>query len=224
MCAGMVSGVAYAAEPTFLISWKAQNYTPPTFFGKSFPTYETPITASFELISNNAADKGKVFDVSNRDVRWYINNRLVARGIGLKTFTFRNPMFSGGEINMKVSVSFFDAEAPVDSREYFVSGYVKIPSVSPEVVIQSQRFNRAIPAGSTLTLHALPLFFNSSLDALSIVWDVNGQSPASIGEDPFLLRVTLPSSLPPGPIDVVGVIRDLVGKESASGSLSFNIQ
>jgi len=38
-----------ASAPQFLTSWKAYNYTPDWYQGKSFPVYSTPVEVAFEL-------------------------------------------------------------------------------------------------------------------------------------------------------------------------------
>jgi len=221
---GGASGVS-AAEPDFLVSWKANNYVPESFLGKSFPIYQTPVTISFELISRNVADAGKIFDISDRDVRWYVNSRLIGKGNGLKTFTIKNSFFEGGKMNVKISVAFFDAEAKKGSQEYFANTYLTIPVVSPKIVIQHASFQRLVSAGSMLDVRALPLFFNGAVNSLNVAWDVSGQKPQQTSQNPFELRISLPSPLPLDSLRVLATIGGMTdSRNRASGSLLFDVQ
>ena len=62
--------------PQFLITWRATNSEVPSFYtGKIMPSYDSQIIAELALVSN-----GKVQDLSDQTIYWYLNDTLVGSG------------------------------------------------------------------------------------------------------------------------------------------------
>ena len=73
-----------ASSPQFLVTWKTSgSYIPSFYLGKALPTYGSQITASLELVS-----QGKILDLSNQTIYWYLEDNLVGGGVGVQQVTF----------------------------------------------------------------------------------------------------------------------------------------
>src|SRR3989338_2362373 len=79
------SGVSHAQQNSgrFLVSWRAKNYAPPQFLGKTFPNNGVAVEIGFDFI-----DRNRIVDLSNTEIRWTLDNAPAAAGLGLKTFSF----------------------------------------------------------------------------------------------------------------------------------------
>ncbi|MCL5004571.1 MAG: hypothetical protein M1170_01335, partial [Patescibacteria group bacterium] len=65
--------IAYAQSGyEFLTTWKADGFVPAWYEGKILPSRGSRVSVSFELLKN-----GKISDLSNVVVRWYVNDNLV---------------------------------------------------------------------------------------------------------------------------------------------------
>jgi hypothetical protein len=167
----------HAATPRFILSWQAGGYAPQWYEGKVLLGYHAPLMVSCSLIGQGASDAGKIIDLHNSEIRWYINSEFYTSGVGMQTLIIpQNDIFSGGILNVRASVNFFD---PDTNGSSFVDGYLSIPVQSPEVVLSGKVFSGAAGGGSTLSIDAFPFFFNVPNDALSVSWFLNGsQLPA----------------------------------------------
>ena len=52
---------ADAASPQFLVNWQSKNFSPSWYQGKIFPTKDSTVEVSFELMDNN-----KIADLSKK--------------------------------------------------------------------------------------------------------------------------------------------------------------
>lgn len=174
-----------ASSPQFLITWKTTgSYIPSFYQGKALPTYGSQITASLEIIS-----QGKIVNLSNQTIYWYLQDTLIGGGVGVQTLTFPPLGEPPSSLQLKV-------ELP-----YYASGYlihtIDIPMVKPEAVIDAP-----YPSGqfsqNPVTLTALPYFFNTSAPSnLSYVWSVNNQQGSNT-ENPETAQITLPQGTASG--------------------------
>lgn len=209
-----------AAEPQALFSWKAQNYVPVWYEGKSFPINRTTITASFEAVSQSRADFGKIIDLSNTDIKWYFNNNLVKEGNNLKTISVVKDDFPRNVVNIKVSFNFSDSDS---GENYVTNQYLAIPIYSPDVVILTNKQDLTTSVNGILNLKAVPFFFNAVSDYLNLNWSVNGQS-VPLGSDPYGLDLKIGSDVPyqQARINISASNPDNV-LEQASKSILFNV-
>ncbi len=170
---------AYAKQPLFLVSWDAQTSAPADYEGKRFPSPDSIIRVTVELVGQNASDKGKLLDLSKKEIRWYINGQFASSGVGSKIFYVQNK--STSDIDMEVSVQNFDSET---NDPNFVSHRFTIPVLMPQVSMHKTAFDTALPPAGPVW--AIPLFFSSPVYDLTYDWSLNG---AHIGSDRILRDV-----------------------------------
>jgi hypothetical protein len=180
-----ITNAQTASSPQFLITWKtAGSYIPSFYEGKALPTYGSQITASVELIS-----QGKILDLSNQTVYWYLNDTLIGGGVGVQTVTFPPLGEPPSSLQLKV-------ELPYYSAGYLINT-INIPMVKPQAVI-SAPYPDGQFSQNTVTLTALPYFFNTSAASnLSYTWSVNGQQGSNT-ENPEEAQITLPKGTSSG--------------------------
>lgn len=178
----IASGVANAQEtPQLLITWESQNYQPPTYFGKNFPTQNTVADFSLAMIHNN-----RFVDLSRYNIRWYQNNQLLEQGAGLT----------------KISINILPNGDGIVSIRAVVLNYQQIPEISdlisfvipqPMLVINAPYENKKIVSGKSV-FEAMPYFFNiKTLNDLSFRWLINNEAPTlKTFEKPGVLELNLP--------------------------------
>lgn len=184
-----------AADPDFLVSWKSSNYAPAGFLGKIFPVNQTGINVSFELIGNSSFDAGKIIDLSNSEVRWSVNGKMLSKAVGAKNFSFVTSDADDSQTDLKISAEYFDQSA---NYSYFVNKYVAIPLVSPDVVVGYKNIGTSLAKGAANILNAAPYFFNSPAQKLLVTWNINDQEVAPDPADRWTLGVNLSGDYPSG--------------------------
>lgn len=153
---------------SLIITWQANNYFPADYPGKAAATPNSPIVASIEVIR-----AGKLIDITKSEISWFINNGLIANGIGTKTISFSAKQGTTGYETLTASVKI---------GENGIQNSVRIPISKPIVVISHPSSRESVKAGGRIELTAIPLFFNvSSLDGLSFDWRINGQKISAVG-------------------------------------------
>jgi hypothetical protein len=175
-----------SASPTFLITWKTTgSYIPSFYIGKGLPTYGSKITASLELIS----PQGKILDLSQQTIYWYVDDTLVGGGAGAQQATFPPIGDAPNTANLRVTI-------PNYNGVYLVHA-INIPMVLPEAVIYAPYPNGQFTQ-NPLTVQAIPYFFNiADPSGLSYTWSVNGQA-GSNAENPETAQITLPQGTQSG--------------------------
>lgn len=162
---GSVDAQSISSSPKFLVSWRADDYIPEWYFGKSLPIVGSQIEASFELV-----DDGKPVNLSQNIVRWYIDGDLVKNesdGLGIKSLTTIIPKNSGNKILIRISVVDYDT-GPVLEK------VMTIPVLKPEAVIDFPYASDKVGSGLSI-LKLTPFFFNvNNLNELEVKWSVNG--------------------------------------------------
>ncbi|MDO8536931.1 MAG: hypothetical protein Q7R94_01650 [bacterium] len=191
LAVGFLRGSAQTSEPQFLVTWRAQSYVPPWFGGKVLPGANSPITVSFDLVS-----QGKILDLTGQTIYWYANNGLLEGASGKQTATFSAPAFAPNLVNLRIQMPNYKGN--------FLIKEIKIPVVAPEVVIETP-----YPAGSffspSFSARGVPYFFNvASPLNLNFSWSVNGE-PAQNAENPDKLDVTLNADAPSGSTIEIGL-------------------
>lgn len=221
MCGLCFAVPAQAATPRFVLSWQAGGYAPQWYRGKALLGYHAPLMVSCSLIGQGASDAGKIINLRNAEIRWYINSEFYTSGVGMQTLTIpQNNIFSGGILNVRASVNFYD---PDTNGSSFVDGYISIPVVSPEVVLSGKSFPRFAGNGSSLFINAFPFFFNVPNNALSVSWFLNGnQLPAM--SDPFsiVLNESSGGALGSGALEMTAVDPGDAAFDRGNGQYRFS--
>ncbi len=192
-CAAMVFVLTGAistahADTQAIMSWKATNYVPSWYKGRVMPGYGSRVTVGLDVLEN-----GKIADISKKTIRWYMNDNLVqneTNGLGLQSYTFRNSSLSQDPITVRVSILDYNGQ-PLDQL-------VRIPVVSPEVVIDAPYYDRRIEKGSSI-FSALPFFFNiANPSQLRLAWNINGADMSGDKTDPNKLTFVMPAGVDSG--------------------------
>ncbi len=159
-------GHAQSSSPQFLITWQAKSYAPPEYRGRILATAGSPITASFDLI-----DGGKVADLTNQTIYWYLDDQLISNAPGKQTVSFLAPDTAPNILKLRIQLPSYNNN--------LLLKVVQIPVVTPEVVIESPYPDGTV-GGSSISLKGAPYFFNVLNPlALSFSWSVNGQTAES---------------------------------------------
>lgn len=142
-----------------ILTWQAQSFVPADYQGKILATTGVGIKAGLEVVEEN-----KIRDLSKINIRWYLDNKLLTQGVGLKQINFR--------ATAAPTYSHYLRAVVRDEEE--ISGGVDIPIVSPKVIIKTPTPTaNFIPLGKTI-LQAIPYFFNvATLKELVFNWTVN---------------------------------------------------
>ncbi|MBU6141790.1 hypothetical protein KGO95_01555 [Patescibacteria group bacterium] len=203
--------------PEFMVSWKALDYVPADYIGKTLPTQTTQVEAAFDVI-----DQGKIVDVSKNMINWYDNNALIAAGIGLKTFKLTPSSTQSDTI--RIAVSNYNANGDISTS-------FLVPIVKPEVAVSvptptaNLYRNRTALAPQPYLLEARPFFFNAtSLSGLTFSWQVNNTSPTGNPGNPNFLTLDLSSQGTPQETDITlsaGVTN--TGNQLELGSRMLNL-
>ncbi len=193
-----------SSNPQFLVTWKAVgSYIPPSYVGKALPSYGSNITASFELVS-----QGKILNIQNETIYWYLDDNLIGGGEGIQSITFPPIGAAPDSLELKIQLP--------DYAGGYLTHTIEIPFVTPQVVLYSP-FPGSKFSTNPLTISALPYFFNvSSTSNLSYTWAVNGQTGGG-AENPEEAQVTLPGGTPAGTgIDVSVKVENPIGSTIAT--------
>lgn len=206
---------SFGASHQFLTSWQADSYVPNWYQGKVFPTRGSSININFELINNN-----KIVNLSKNKIRWYINDKLFKNedsGLGIKSLQFINNNFRGNDIEVKIAVVDYSANA--------LYKIIHIPIVMPEAIIDAPYTEQKISAGENL-FHVFPFFFNiKNLGELSFEWWANEQV-ADITENPQELSLSINTQTPPGTvINLKAIIKNIANQfEFANKNIQLQIK
>ncbi|KKS82762.1 MAG: hypothetical protein UV58_C0005G0016 [Candidatus Wolfebacteria bacterium GW2011_GWC1_43_10] len=213
--------LALAAEPLLLFSWKAQNFVPDWFGGKSLPINQTKILMSFEAVSQSQADLGKIMDVSEKEISWYVNDKTVGKGKGLKSVTVTKDDFPRDSIDVKIKGEFYDADA---KESYFVNKYFTVPISEPEIVLSYKKTENYFSLNETARFDLFPFFFNVASDFLDIGWRVNEREINPLLRENLFLDLKVSDMPPTGQVRISASAknaRDVL--EDASKSLIFKV-
>jgi len=199
---------AQTAGPHVVITWHAgQSYVPPGYVGKALPGGSSLISASLEILSG-----GKPADLSGLPIYWYLNDDLVANGIGKQSisFTSLNP---GQIMQLRVQIPNYPSGEIIKT--------ILIPVVNPKAVIVAPYPLNSFPA-SPAHLTVLPYFFSIlSPASLSFSWTVNG-TPENIPENPSEADIAIPQGTPSGSVIPVSIdVTNPLDSTVASASLSL---
>lgn len=168
--------------PQFLISWKANTYTPSDYQGKILPSPGSTVTISIELVDNNL-----IANLSRHEIVWLINNRLIASGNNLKTINYRVPPDETQNLNVEIIVNNY--------KNQTLTATAIIPVVKPKIVINIPYPDKILPTG-VATLAARPYFFNiADIKYLAFKWTANGVQTSGEVSNPDVLQLEIPPDL-----------------------------
>ncbi len=178
-----------ASSPQFMVSWQAKTYVPSWYQGKIFPTKDSMVEVRFELIDNN-----KIADLSREKIRWYVNDDLMKNeenGLGIKSLKFLMPDYPSQTSEVRIQIFHYKNGEILDK-------IIRIPSMSPEIVIDSAYPNNEINVGSSI-FYAWPFFFNvANLNQLSIDWSAMGEKAENYEGDPWQMNLEIDQKMPKG--------------------------
>ncbi|MGC8775765.1 MAG: hypothetical protein ACP5QN_00395 [Minisyncoccia bacterium] len=158
-----------------LISWEALNYTPYDFYGKNLPSPGSTINVGFDFVQN-----GKIVDLSQNKIYWYINDNLVSNDKGVKEISFIAPNLTERVVEIRIELPDFN-----------VIKLIEIPIVKPRLIINAPFPKKEINMNE-FEVSAIPYFFNLKkydFDEININWSINGIDALGKIEDPFVLPI-----------------------------------
>lgn len=165
-----------------ILTWHANNFYPADYTGKAHATPNTPITISAEALVNN-----KFVDTASGAFTWYVNDKIKQKNIiGLKEFTFTANGQTGDDIFVRVTIM-------LNKTTYI--GSLRIPLQPFRVVLDAPFLNTILQKESTVTLRAIPYFFNiSSLADLIFKWKINDGAREETKEPALTLKIGTPQT------------------------------
>lgn len=176
------ANAAMADDTIYLVStWSAQNFYPADYAGKSLPSKSTPVRIAVEVVKNN-----RIIDASDVLISWYVDNKFLSEGRGLKEITFRPTKRAGDSHFIKITAS-------IDGQ--VVIKFVEIPIVAPEVVVEyPYRSNGIVPSNAGVVFVAMPYFFNvQSFSDLVTSWKVGNTGVENAGKNSLFVQFGEPS-------------------------------
>lgn len=197
--------------PQMIITWVArQDSSPSSFPGKILPTQNSVVTASLEFFV-----EGKPASLSEQKTYWYVNDGLVASGMGIKRISFLAPA-AGSIIDLRVQLPNYNGS--------LLTKTIQIPVATPLAVINAPYPNKEI-FGRTIALKGIPYFFSAKSSALNFRWSVNGSTPENT-ENPSELNVNLnPDALVGSNVNISLTISNPANPgESASQNISLKLK
>lgn len=206
-----VGKVGAQQAPEFLVTWRALNYVPADYQGKSLPSNSTPIEISFDLI-----DSGRIVNLSRSEIRWSVNDQLLRAGVGLKSIQFTN---DGSDQAVRITI--------LDYNGNNLDKFVAIPSTRPEMVIDARSTNKPLELGDHI-FQAIPFFFNTAnTNELSFDWKLNNSSVSGAADNPnfLVLNIKSPATPQESEINVSVTAKNMINElETATGRLNFLIE
>ncbi len=204
-------GLGQTTSPVAVLSWKAKAYTPPSYRGKILPGSTTPLLVSLDVFS-----AGKIVNLANYKIYWYLGNTLIDRGVGLQSISIRTPQsLGGGSLTLRAQIPDYPGEPLTKS--------INIPLVSPSIVIENLSGKNNF-FSKTLRLKVESYFFAvNDISFLKFGWEVNGEE-VQAAEDPQNLIVNINSGAVGSLLNVSATVSNPAGYfESASAQKSFTL-
>lgn len=166
----------------FHITWKSEAYIPPSYRGKALATTRAPITIAFEI-----TDGDRLVDVSRKEIRWFINNTFIQKGIGLQHIRYIPDNRIDDDFIFRIDIIDFNGEV----LHYSYT----IPTTHPRLVIDAPYTLDSLSVG-TYSFVAIPFYFNiSRLSDITFIWDVQGQTTEGSVKNPHILELQVAPSV-----------------------------
>lgn len=215
---GFIGQIGYSqTTPQFLVSWQANSTAPSWYSGKIFPTKDSPVEISFELI-----DSDKQVNLSKTAVRWYINDKLEKNesdGFGIKYLKFIASDYPGQDTEIRISIPSYKNFGPLDK-------IITIPIAKPQAVIIAPYSDKKIAAGKS-AFEAIPFFFSAQdLSQIIYKWFVDNRAVSDSGDNSRILDLNIPQEAPKETIINIKATakNSLKETEFASGNLNVEIK
>ncbi len=169
------------ADVQFLIDWKADSVIPKSYQGKALPGPSTKVTISFNIL-----EKGKLVDVSNQKIFWYLDDNLVKNGIGAQSFSFYTFIRGGTFHKVRIMIDNYN------NRNEIAIQTVRIPVVFPKVVLEAP-FPNHVFSTQKIRIPAKLFYFNKGdVPLIRLSWEVNqNQTSAPELKDQLFLDLNL---------------------------------
>jgi len=175
---GSYSMSSAQAEPYLLATWRANSYVPSFYEGKRVPIQGSVVDVRIELLSG-----GKIVDLKNNEIRWFLDRKKISSGIGKKNFKFLVQNSEGVDNNIKIQIVNLDGSILLER-------IIRIPVSRPQVALQTI-YPRGLGNYSLIEASAFPYFFNvNTLNKLNFGWKVNNEN-VQTDEDSHRLRLEL---------------------------------
>lgn len=182
---GFLNFAGAQIAPEFMVTWKAFDYVPSDYLGKTLPSASSFVEAGLDIL-----DKGKTADLSRSIISWYANNTLINSGVGLKTIRFN----VGPAQSQILRVVIADYKGAEISDSFLIPIQKNELVISPKTPNNNLFRNRTKLSATLHTMEARPFFFNvSDLSGLKFSWKINDRIVSGIVENPNLLALDLKS-------------------------------
>jgi hypothetical protein len=200
---------AQSQTPAVVVTWQAQNYAPSTYRGKVLPAPGSTVVAMVEII-----EKGKIANLSQELINWYLDGEFLQGGVGLQEVVFKIGSYVGTSAQLRVRIPNYGEDLAIRT--------IELPIVRPQVVVEAP-----FPTGnfttSELSLKASPYFFNvESPSELTYEWSVNGEKPAG-AENPDRLQISFPGGLSDGQYVTIEARADDPRERFSSANSTLNL-
>lgn len=150
--------------PEIILTWQANNFFPSNYNGRAWPTFNSNLKVSLEVIQNN-----KILDVSEEEFYWYVDDVLIRRGIGLKNINFQITNYEGENHLVYVVIKQKNGER--------IESAVQIPVFQPQIILENNQRSFNWPAETIIQTTIIPYFFNVvDLNDLNFKWSINNQT------------------------------------------------
>lgn len=179
------TALAQSPSSQIILTWQASNFYPSNYLGKAAAAPNSLLTVSVSLVQD-----GRLQDLFQTSINWYIDGQFLNRGVGLHTISFINQKLRGDSYFIRVLVTLKDG----DRLEKVLS----IPTKEQKVVIETPFPHNTLSQGETVIIKAMPYFFNvQTFNNLSFFWDVNNKNQENergnrlslqIGSSPSLIN------------------------------------
>ena len=167
--AGFGGTVFSPSANQIILTWRAENFAPPEFQGRTLPSPGSMVSVSVEKISG-----GRILDLSRTSFSWSIDGKFFNEGTGLKKIVFKTSVTPGSSHFVRVVIENNSEKEEATAR---------IPISAPEIVIATPYYPEGTAPRGGFRVFAKPYFFNvGSLEDLLFFWDVNGARRSGGGD------------------------------------------
>jgi len=160
-----VATVALAAPnqnpPKGVITWQAQTTAPDTYLGKLQLNRTSPLVGAL-LVTQD----GMIMDLRKKEIGWYLNGKLINRGVGLSTITIQAERPDRRQIELRALIKNFSGFDSLDTRVSINRNPPKVSLISPSLVNLR---------GHAVGIKALSYFFTpTENNRIQYRWQVDG--------------------------------------------------
>lgn len=164
------------APENAIISYDVQNYYPPGFRGRPRLTPYSVIVVRLEAFKD-----GKLVNLSDTDISWYLNDKRLKGGRGLKELTVPVTDNAGGSVRIR---------AYADTGAILIEKALSLTIEKPYVVLETPYSNNQVPATDDVVLLGVPYFFTApDFKNLNFSWKVDGREYGRSNDNQLALRL-----------------------------------